>query len=262
MIQKSVVPLLIPRMSAVPITTRYSKYAQQVAIERHRDGRVPHVDLQMVDAGLHIVTAAARSSAATRRSARGRGWDRARRSRAVPATRRSRRSGARACGTTDRGDAQLVDRHVHQAGVGRDGVRLAATKITSSRPGVILLYQRMFGSSLGWKRRLLIELQRRCSRRMRLMRVMRPPRLPGGVPVADLQLVLLGVQVLLGARRERRVLGQLVAAVDAVERRERGRQHQAHPEGGPPAVLQRLVQDVRRVRPQVAAEVLGDRRPA
>src|SRR2546426_3638354 len=62
--------------------------------------------------------------------------------------------------------------------------------------------------------------------------IRRPPRstlfpyttlfrsIAGRVPVARLQLVLLRVEVLLGALAHRHVLAQLVAAVDAVERRQ------------------------------------------
>jgi len=62
-------------------------------------------------------------------------------------------------------------------------------------------------------------------------------------------------QVLLAAGAERHILGELEAAVDAVERRQRRGEHQPHEERGAPALLQILVEDVRRVREEVAAEV-------
>ena len=66
-----------------------------------------------------------------------------------------------------------------------------------------------------------------------------------------LHLVLLGVEVLLAARPHRHVLAGLVARVDPVARRERRGEHEPGLERGPAALLEVLVQDVRRVRPHV-----------
>ena len=73
------------------------------------------------------------------------------------------------------------------------------------------------------------------------------------VPVPDL--VLLGVEVLLAAGLARHVLEQLEGrAVDAVVRRQRRREHAAaRMNAGAAAVLQVLVQDVGRIRPDVRA---------
>ncbi len=81
---------------------------------------------------------------------------------------------------------------------------------------------------------------------------------PGQVPVPEL--VLLRIEVLLAPGRDRRVLAELERRpVDPVRRGEGGRQHEAQLERRMAAVLQELVQDVRRVRPHVRAEVLADR---
>ena len=69
-------------------------------------------------------------------------------------------------------------------------------------------------------------------------------------------LVLLRVEVLLAARLHRDVLAELEAAVDAVAGAERRREHQADLECRQSAMLQELVQDVRRIGEQVRAEVL------
>ena len=55
----------------------------------------------------------------------------------------------------------------------------------------------------------------------------------------------------------RHVLGQLEAAVDAVARAERRRQHQPHLERRASAVLQVLVQDVGRIGEQIRTHVLA-----
>ena len=68
---------------------------------------------------------------------------------------------------------------------------------------------------------------------------------------AALHLVLLGVEVLLGAVRDGRVLERLEAGVDAVGRRERRRQHEPRLERGRAADLQVLVEDVGRVHERV-----------
>ena len=94
------------------------------------------------------------------------------------------------------------------------------------------------------------------SRRMRFRRAISAVHVAGRVPVADADLVLLRVQVLLAARLDRHVLAELEAAVDAVERRQRRGEHEPHAERGPAARLQVLVQDVRRVREEVRPEVL------
>src|SRR5690606_22159771 len=68
----------------------------------------------------------------------------------------------------------------------------------------------------------------------------------------------LGVQILLAAGLARRVLHELErGAVDAVARAERRRERRARHERRAPAGLQILVQDVRRVRPEVRPEVVA-----
>ena len=79
---------------------------------------------------------------------------------------------------------------------------------------------------------------------------------PVEAPLAHL--VLLGVEVLLAARAHGDVLARLVPGVDAVARRERRREDEPTLEGRAAALLQRGVEDVGRVRPQVRAE---ERRP-
>ena len=74
---------------------------------------------------------------------------------------------------------------------------------------------------------------------------------------ALLGLVLLGVEVLLGALAHRHVLEPLVARVDPVGRAQRARQHEPRGERGRPAVLQVGVEDVGRVDEEVGAEVLA-----
>src|SRR5262249_9110811 len=78
----------------------------------------------------------------------------------------------------------------------------------------------------------------------------------GLVPVAHADLVLLRVQVLFGPGHWRG-LAQLKAAVYAPEWRERRGQSGPHLEGGGPAALQDLRQDVRGVAEEIAAEILG-----
>ena len=76
------------------------------------------------------------------------------------------------------------------------------------------------------------------------------------VPLPDL--VLLGVEVLLAPLLPGRGDQQLEGgAVDPVARAQRGGEDEARHEGGPPAVLEVLGEDVRRVRPEVGAEELG-----
>ena len=74
---------------------------------------------------------------------------------------------------------------------------------------------------------------------------------------ALLGLVLLGVEVLLGALAHRHVLEPLVARVDPVGRAERAREHEPRGERRRPAVLQVGVEDVGRVDEEVGAEVLA-----
>jgi hypothetical protein len=75
------------------------------------------------------------------------------------------------------------------------------------------------------------------------------------LPVANLDLVFLRVEVLLLARNGL-VLAQLVAAVDAIDTGQRSRQNGAHDERRPAAELQDRRQDVRGVGEEVAGEVL------
>src|SRR5207245_2858142 len=77
----------------------------------------------------------------------------------------------------------------------------------------------------------------------------------GSAPVAGADLELLGVQVFLASRAQRRVLTELEAAVHAIERRQRPGEQQPDQECGAAALLQVLVQDVGRIHEQVAAEV-------
>ena len=79
----------------------------------------------------------------------------------------------------------------------------------------------------------------------------------GPVPVARLHLVLLGVQVLLVELGCRRVLEQLVAAVDPVGRHQRGREHQTQLERGTRAEPEGSAEDVGRARPEVGPHVVG-----
>ena len=83
-------------------------------------------------------------------------------------------------------------------------------------------------------------------------------RLSGSREIPDLDLVFLGVEVLLTAWLHGDVLGELEPAVDAVARPERGGEDESRDEGRPPAVLQVLVQDVRRVGEKVRTQVLAD----
>ncbi|CAM5729441.1 hypothetical protein SHIRM173S_05678 [Streptomyces hirsutus] len=79
----------------------------------------------------------------------------------------------------------------------------------------------------------------------------------GGVPVAGGELVLLGVQVLLGALPQGGVLAEFVAAVEAPGGGEGGGQDGADLEGGASAVLEVGVQDVGGVGEQVGPHVAG-----
>ena len=83
----------------------------------------------------------------------------------------------------------------------------------------------------------------------------------GARPVADADLVLLRVEVLLAARPHRDVLVELVAGVHAPARRAGGREHRADLERGRPAVLQVGVEDVGGVDEEVRPhQVVGLRR--
>ena len=77
----------------------------------------------------------------------------------------------------------------------------------------------------------------------------------GPVVVPGLDLVLLGVEVLLPAG-DRRALAQLEPVVDAVDRRQRRRQHEARLKARAPAGLQVDRVDVRRVGEEVRPHVL------
>ena len=94
----------------------------------------------------------------------------------------------------------------------------------------------------------------RCSRRISLSRAISGSS--GAVERALLELVLLGVQVLLGALAERDVLDVLEARVDPVARAERRGEHEPRLERRAAAVLEVGVQDVGRVGEEVGAEVL------
>ena len=87
-----------------------------------------------------------------------------------------------------------------------------------------------------------------CARRISLSRVRYGasvrPSVSGRVPVADPDLVLLGVEVLLAARLDRDVLEQLVAGVHAPRRRARRGDHGTDLERRRAAVLEVGVQDV------------------
>ena len=76
--------------------------------------------------------------------------------------------------------------------------------------------------------------------------------------IPDLDLVFLGVEVLLTAWPHGDVLGELEPAVDAVARPERGGEDESRDEGRPPAVLQVLVQDIRRIGEEIRTKVLAD----
>ena len=81
----------------------------------------------------------------------------------------------------------------------------------------------------------------------------------GAVPVADL--VLLAVEVLFAAGLGGDVFAELEGgAVDAVAGGEGGGEDDALHEGGAAAVLERGVEDVRRVGPDVGGEEVGDGR--
>src|SRR5262245_17012815 len=82
-----------------------------------------------------------------------------------------------------------------------------------------------------------------------------PVEIAGRVPVARLDLILLRVQVLLAARAHGHVLEQLVSAVDAVARQQRRREQETHAKRRAAAVHEILVENVRRVREEIAAEV-------
>ena len=78
----------------------------------------------------------------------------------------------------------------------------------------------------------------------------------GGAPVAPLQLVLLGVEVLLVGLAGGLVLAQLVTRVEAPVGAHRRREHGADAEGGRRPVAQGAGEDVGRVRPEVRSEVV------
>ena len=77
------------------------------------------------------------------------------------------------------------------------------------------------------------------------------------IPVPLLVLVLLGIEIFLAAARHRPVLAQLEAAVNAIGRAQRRRQHQPDLEGRPAPTLQILGQDVRRIDEEIGAQVLA-----
>ena len=78
----------------------------------------------------------------------------------------------------------------------------------------------------------------------------------GCAEIARPKLVLLRIHVLLAPRLHGHILAELEAAVDPVQREQCRREQQPHAERFAAAVLQVLVQDVRRVREQVPAHVL------
>ena len=94
-----------------------------------------------------------------------------------------------------------------------------------------------------------------CARRASLSRRTSPS---SGAPLqrALLGLVLLGVQVLLAARLDRRLLDPLVAGVDPVGRAQRRGEHQPRLERRAAAVLELLGEDVGGVGEEVGAEVV------
>ena len=141
------------------------------------------------------------------------------------------------------------------------GSRLT-TVSTVSRPSAdCLVYASSASSSMSWKHEPLVRLEGRVLAADPVdLADQRSERVgPLQVPAADL--VLLRVQVLLAAGLARDVLEQLERrAVDPVRRAQRRRHDVARLEHRPAAGLERLVEDVRRVRPDVRAEEL--RRPA
>ncbi len=147
------------------------------------------------------------------------------------------------------------------------GSRLMTTMTMSSgSPPARLLKTRTFSSSAEWMVTLRSSWRAGCCaagpveapdvRRERAALGLR------GVPVADADLVLLGVEVLLAARPDGHVLVELVAGVHAPARRAGGRQHRADLEHRRAAVLQRLVEDVggvdEEVRPHQVVGVVGE----
>src|SRR5262245_53759369 len=79
---------------------------------------------------------------------------------------------------------------------------------------------------------------------------------PGCIPIALFELVLLGIEILL-TTRQRLVLAQLVSAVDSVKRRKRRRHKHSNHERRAAALLKNNREDVRRVRPQIRSKVFA-----
>ena len=75
-------------------------------------------------------------------------------------------------------------------------------------------------------------------------------------PVAHPELVLLGIEILLAPGAHRGALEQLEPAVDPVERGQRAGEQEADPEGRRAALLQELVENVRRVGEEVPPEIV------
>ena len=76
------------------------------------------------------------------------------------------------------------------------------------------------------------------------------------------ELVLLRIQVLFACRLARRIHAQLECrAVDSIICAQGCRQSQTDHKGGAASGLQKLMKDVRRVRPKIRAKILTNRRP-
>ena len=78
------------------------------------------------------------------------------------------------------------------------------------------------------------------------------------IEIARFDLILLRVEILFAPWFDRHVLGELESAVDAVARAERGGQNQTHLKRWTTTVLQVLMQDIRRIREQIGAEVFAN----
>ena len=81
------------------------------------------------------------------------------------------------------------------------------------------------------------------------------------VPVPGANLILLIVSVFLAVRVLFVVDVLEGRPIDTVDRRKRGRQHQPNHMRGASAVGEVVVQDIRRIRPEIGPEKLGDLRP-
>ena len=81
----------------------------------------------------------------------------------------------------------------------------------------------------------------------------------GAVPVPIAHIEFFRVLVLLGSGK-RVVFAKLIAAVNAVDRRERGGESQTQAERGPPAFLEHVAQHVRRVGEKIGTQKIPHRR--